>query len=126
MKQTILSVLCVLTLTQCSHNIKKKLVKDNTETTIENHYNLVWSDEFEIDGTLDPSKWTFENGFVRNEELQWYQSQNAFCENGLLIIEGKREVLPNPNYDPKSENWKTQRTEATFTSASVTTKGLHS
>lgn len=38
---------------------------------------LVWSDEFEVDGR--PSKdWSFERGFARNQELQWYQSQNAF------------------------------------------------
>lgn len=125
LKQVSLSILCVLTLTQCSHNLKKTGIADNTETAIEDRYELVWSDEFETDGTPDPSKWSYENGFVRNEELQWYQPQNAFCENGLLIIEGKKEVVNNPDYDEKSENWKTQRPEATFTSASVTSKGLH-
>ncbi len=125
-QRTILMILCVLALTQCSNRTKKKTTDNDTENAKEGLYNLVWSDEFETDGTPDPSKWTYENGFVRNEELQWYQPKNAFCENGFLIIEGKREVLPNPNYDSNSENWKAQRKEAIFTSASVTTKGLHS
>ena len=43
---------------------------------------LVWSDEFDVDGPLDPAKWAFEKGFVRNEELQWYQPENARCEKG--------------------------------------------
>ena len=35
-------------------------------------YRLVWSDEFDVEGR--PSQeWSFEQGFVRNEELQWYQ-----------------------------------------------------
>lgn len=120
-----LMVLSVLVLTQCSTRSKKKDTEAKTENSKEDPYNLVWSDEFETDGVPDSTKWTYENGFVRNEELQWYQPQNAFCENGFLIIEGRKETLPNPNHDAASENWKEQRTEATYTSASVTTKGLH-
>ena len=36
-------------------------------------YALVWSDEFDGDGPLDAKNWTYEQGFVRNDELQWYQ-----------------------------------------------------
>lgn len=56
-------------------------------------WKLVWSDEFDKDGRPDPTKWTYETGFVRNEELQWYQPENAWCEKGLLIIEGRREQI---------------------------------
>ena len=39
----------------------------------EKEYQLVWSDEFDVEG--EPStEWSYESGFVRNEELQWYQS----------------------------------------------------
>ena len=61
-------------------------------------WKLVWADEFNTPGSPDPKNWTFETGFVRNHELQWYQSSNARCENGLLIIEARREAVPNPNY----------------------------
>jgi hypothetical protein len=40
-------------------------------------YELAWSDEFDKDGRPDAVKWTYERGFVRNEELQWYSSDNA-------------------------------------------------
>lgn len=88
-------------------------------------YLLVWSDEFEIDGRPDANKWTYEKGFARNEELQWYQEDNAFVENGLLVIEGRRESKPNPNYVEGSQDWRTSRPEIQYTSSSVTTKNLH-
>jgi beta-glucanase (GH16 family) len=89
-------------------------------------YELVWSDEFDKDGQPDPNNWTYEKGFVRNEELQWYQPDNARCENGLLIIEGRRERKQNPNYKPDSSNWKENREYAEYTSASLTTRRLRS
>ena len=54
-------------------------------------YKLVWSDEFNKDGDPHKRNWRFENGFVRNEELQWYHPGNAWCENGKLIIEAHQE-----------------------------------
>jgi len=89
-------------------------------------YEFVWSDEFNKDGQPDPNNWTYENGFVRNEELQWYQPDNARCEDGLLIIEGRRERKTNPNYRPGSNNWKESREYAVYTSSSLTTRRLHS
>ena len=46
-------------------------------------WQLVWSDEFDTDGSLNSSVWNFEQGYARNEEAQWYQSDNAVCKNGL-------------------------------------------
>jgi beta-glucanase (GH16 family) len=86
---------------------------------------LVWADEFDKDGQPDPCNWTYERGFVRNEEFQWYQPDNARCEKGLLVIEARRERKQNPNYDPNSGNWKKNREYSEYTSASVTTRGLH-
>ena len=89
-------------------------------------WKLVWSDEFDRDGRLDPAKWTYETGFVRNEELQWYQPENAWCENGFLIIEGRRERKRNPGYVEGSTRWQARREYAEYTSASVTTRGIAS
>lgn len=61
-------------------------------------YELVWSDEFDVDGEPDQHHWAYEYGFVRNQELQWYQPDNAFCQKGALIIEGRRQRKSNPNY----------------------------
>lgn len=80
---------------------------------------LVFSEEFNYDGVPNPEIWSCENGFQRNEELQWYQSKNANCKNGCLIIEGKKESFPNPNYIPESKSWKTNRQNVNYTAASL-------
>lgn len=97
-----------------------------SEVQAEPDWKLVWADEFDQEGRPDPRNWTYETGFVRNQEFQWYQPENARCENGLLIIEARRERKPNPNYDPNGRDWKTNREFAEYTSASLTTRGLHS
>jgi len=85
-------------------------------------YQLVWNEEFDIAGKPDQNRWAFEKGFVRNQELQWYQTENAFCEKGKLIVEARRERKPNPNYQPDSRNWKENRPWIEYTSACVTTR----
>ncbi|RDC66303.1 glycoside hydrolase family 16 protein [Adhaeribacter pallidiroseus] len=88
-------------------------------------WQLVWADEFNVPGMPDPKNWTFEKGFVRNHEAQWYQPENARCENGFLIIMGRREQKPNPNYQANNPDWRRNRENANYTSASLNTKGLH-
>lgn len=84
-------------------------------------YRLVWSDEFETDGR--PSKdWTFERGFKRNQELQWYQSQNAWVKDGCLVIEGRKEHRKNPLYEAGSSDWRRNREFIEYTSSSLTTR----
>lgn len=103
---------------------KKALPKD-TKPTEYTGYQLVWNDEFNVDG--QPSdEWIYENGFVRNEELQWYQPDNATVKDGLLVIEGRQEKVGNPNYDSQSTDWRCLRPEAKFTSSCLTTqKSFH-
>lgn len=84
---------------------------------------LVWNDEFNNNGKPDTAVWKYEKGFVRNQELQWYQSENATCRNGVLMIEGRREEIKNPKYDSLSRNWKLNRKFAHYTSASMNTRG---
>jgi beta-glucanase (GH16 family) len=86
---------------------------------------LVWNDEFNIDGPPDPANWTFEQGFVRNRELQWYQPANAVCREGRLLIEGRRERIENPAYNARSDNWRENRKYAEYTSSCLLTRGLH-
>lgn len=89
-------------------------------------FTLVWSDEFDRPGRPDATNWTYETGFVRNQELQWYQPDNARVENGCLVIEARRERQRNPTYSPGSTDWKRAREFAEYTSASLTTRGLRS
>ena len=89
-----------------------------------NDWQIVWSDEFNTNGPPDPANWNYERGFVRNHERQWYQPENAFCTNGLLVIEARQEHKPNPNFVTNSANWKTGREWIDCTSASLTSRRL--
>jgi len=86
-------------------------------------YQLVWSDEFNIDGRPDSTKWNYEHGFVRNHELQWYQPENARCENGLLIIEATKVEKVNPNFREGSDDWRKNRKTIQYFSSCLLTRG---
>jgi beta-glucanase (GH16 family) len=91
-------------------------------------WRLVWSDEFEVEGRPDATKWGYEEGFVRNEELQYYtrdREENARVEGGNLVIEGRRERFENANYraDAPERRWQQRRAVAEYTAASLTTRG---
>lgn len=89
----------------------------------QDNYNLVWSDEFDYSGAPDSTVWNFEQGFARNEELQWYQKENAYYKDGLLIIEAKSEKRDNPIYEEGSNDWRRSRRFIECTSSSITTSG---
>lgn len=92
---------------------------DTDETqTVATLNNLVWADEFEEDGTPNPSNWNLLTGDGTaegipgwgNNELQTYTNRpdNVTVQNGVLIITAKQE-----DFEGKS-----------YTSARITTKGL--
>jgi len=86
-------------------------------------YELVWSDDFERDGMPDTDKWDYEHGYVRNEELQWYQPENARCEMGMLVIEARKEQKLNPGYLNGSKDWRKNRKMINYTSSCMITAG---
>src|SRR5437764_3130970 len=92
----------------------------------EKKYRLVWSDEFKRNGKPDTSNWDYEKGFVRNNEDQWYQTDNAFCEDGKLMIEARTETKPNPGYEAGSSSWRKSRPQIHYTSSCLITKGKNS
>jgi beta-glucanase (GH16 family) len=50
---------------------------------------LVWHDEFNGSKLPDSTKWNYEKGYVRNQELQYYtcgRVENVYQENGFLNI----------------------------------------
>lgn len=85
-------------------------------------WHLAWHDEFNKDGPPDPANWSYERGFVRNHELQWYQPENAFCTNGILVLEARPEHRPNPTYRANSANWGRRRQWIDYTSGSINTR----
>ncbi|KAF2516931.1 glycoside hydrolase family 16 protein [Flavobacterium zhairuonense] len=115
-----LLVIAVLTVIYGFVSNTKKVLRDK-------EYKLVWSDEFTKDGTPDEKNWNYESGFVRNEENQWYQKENAYCKDGFLIIEARKENRANPNFISKNHpNWKKQRDSIKVTSSCLITQGKHS
>jgi beta-glucanase (GH16 family) len=82
---------------------------------------LVFSEEFNYTGKPDSTIWNYETGFKRNNELQWYQSENANCSDGRLLIEGKKVNFPNPYFIPESSDWRKNRKTVNYTAASITT-----
>jgi len=82
---------------------------------------LVFSEEFNYTGKPDSTIWNYEQGFKRNHELQWYQSDNATCSDGRLLIEGRKADFPNPNFVADSKDWRTNRDFVRYTASSITT-----
>ncbi len=79
-----------------------------------NDYTLVWEDDFNIDGPVDSSKWSFETGNHQwpNKELQAYTDRptNVHVKDGNLVITALKE----------------QDGERSYTSAKITTAGKKS
>lgn len=108
----------------CQAQTADRYSADFSSPPIINGMKLVWNDEFNINGKPDTASWRYEKGFVRNNELQWYQPDNANCQEGLLVIEGRRERKNNPTYKEGSTNWATSRKDIEYTSASIQTRGM--
>ncbi len=85
-------------------------------------WKLVWSDEFDRAGAPDPARWEPEQGYIRNNEAQYYTKgrlENARVEDGHLVIEARKDKLPLTDAHPRRNG----REVAEITSASLTTKG---
>lgn len=95
-------------------------------------YQLVWSDEFNYNGKPDSSKWGYEHGFIRNNEVQYYTDklENVRVENGNLILEARKEKIVNEKYKTdefKNKSWLRYIAEidtAQYSSGSISTEGL--
>ncbi|MFT3902761.1 MAG: glycoside hydrolase family 16 protein [Niabella sp.] len=79
-------------------------------------FKLVWADEFNTNGMINADNWTYEKGFVRNEEIQYYtenRAENCKVQDGFLVITGRKEsaAVATP----------TAFSDGTYTSASIIT-----
>ena len=91
-------------------------------------WRLAWSDEFDYSGLPDREKWDYEEGFVRNNELQYYvpaRKENSVVKDGMLLIHANKERYANPRFrsDGGQSGRRRQREFAEYTSASVTSRG---
>ena len=80
--------------------------------------NLVWADEFDVDGAVASEKWFSEivppnNGAWHNDEEQHYtkRSDNAFVSDGILKIIAKKEVYSAYN---STKNFTSARLNSNF------------
>lgn len=92
-------------------------------------YKLVFDDEFDYKGLPDSTKWTYEEGFTRNHESEYYtyaRPQNAWVHDGYLEIKAIKEDYPNKFYKRGSTNWTTSDSLAHYTSACLVTLGKES
>lgn len=67
----------------------------------EDTWQLVWSDEFDYEGLPDPEKWSYDTGYIANNEKQYYTEarlENARVEGGHLIIEARKENMEGFDY----------------------------
>ncbi len=74
-------------------------------------YVMVWNEEFNTPGLPDSTKWSYESGKIRNNELQYYtvkRLENARIEDSVLVIEARKEKYNGADY----------------TSASIISKGI--
>ena len=84
-------------------------------------WQLVWSDEFDVDGLPDPKKWGYDTAFNQkgwfNHEQQYYagpRADNAVVRDGKLIITARKETRS------AAPDWGGQH----YTSARLLTRGL--
>jgi beta-glucanase (GH16 family) len=84
----------------CATNNEPEVVTEFSE--------LIWQDEFDTDGALDPDRWTFDLGTGEeiglpgwgNNELQYYtdRPENVRIEDGMLHITARQETIQNSSY----------------------------
>lgn len=68
-------------------------------------WKLVWAEEFNQTGLPNPQIWDYEEGYIRNQELQYYtraRMENAQVENGTLIIESRKEDMGDKHFTSAS------------------------
>ena len=104
----------LLGLVGCQSN--NQPTQETAPALTDTEWKLVWSDEFQYTGAPDPSKWGYEQGFIRNEELQYYTNrpENVRVDGERLIIEARQDsaIIDGETRD--------------ITSASVTTRDKQS
>lgn len=81
-------------------------------------YELVWNDEFDYKGLPDSEFWSFDEGYMRNNELQEYKSglEYAHVDNGVLVLEAHEDAHDGLN------KWTGEPYRFGYSSAEVVTR----
>jgi len=101
MKNLVLIFAAILLMTSFSCKTSTKKVTDDSEKM--KNWEMVWADEFDYTGLPDTNAWAYDvggNGWG-NQEKQYYTAlrrENARVENGMLIIEARKEAMDTNDY----------------------------
>ena len=112
MKKLLLLVLSGISLLSFANGFSNN-PKSKKKDIVSEKWQLVWEDNFDVDGLPDSEIWGYEVGYVRNREAQYYtkgRMENARVENDCLVIEARK------------DNWEGHE----ITSASLQTYGKKS
>ena len=113
MKISFCTLILLLSVSVLGNNWKNNPADRNSKTLKPLEWKLVWEDNFDKPGLPDEKIWSYEVGYIRNKEEQYYtekRKENARIENGNLIIEAR------------NDNWGNHK----ITSASIHTYGKKS
>jgi beta-glucanase (GH16 family) len=111
MKYLIISILFLTSVAVSGnkhHSTAEKESKITAKAPVK--WELVWEDNFDVAGLPDKKIWSYEEGYIRNNEAQYYtkeRPENARVENGNLVIEAR------------NDNWNGHK----ITAASINTYG---
>ncbi len=94
MKNDVLVMFLLVSFVNCAvangvlNSGKDKTEKENLK------FELVWEDNFDVAGLPNSKIWGYEEGFIRNNETQYYTKErleNCRIENGNLLIEARKD-----------------------------------
>jgi beta-glucanase (GH16 family) len=111
MKYSLISVLFLMSFVVSGNKLNSTAEKESKSSKkAPSNWELVWEDNFDVDGLPDQRIWNYEEGYIRNNEAQYYTKErleNARVENGNLVIEARM------------DNWNGHK----ITAASINTYG---
>jgi len=85
-------------------------------------WTLVHEEDFSRRNSVDTTFWSTEEGFIRNREEQYYRASNLSVQGGALVLEARRESVPNARHRPGTSDWRYSRRHAQYTSASLVSR----
>ena len=89
---------CAVGLILFLSNLSQGVVSDYHVSDRYNGYSPVWSDNF-AGNSLNEDIWSCEEGYVRNDELQYYtgSDKNVYVSDGMLHLAAYRETITDEN-----------------------------
>ena len=105
MEKLLFACASLLLLIACKPSTDKQQTTEIEDPNLKNGWTLVWNDEFDKDGMVDTTKWSYDtegNAWKwGNNEAQHYtanRKENAYVDNGTLKIVALKEEMGGCQY----------------------------